>query len=764
LAALLAVFGGGALVHLSVTVGGRFEGRLWKLPSRILSDVLVLGPGDIMDAERLSARLDRSGYARVDAEPVRPGQYRRRGPGLDLYARGFVTPEARFQSRRVVLRFSGEELRSLSDPAGRRVGHVVVEPELLATLFGARHEERRLLPLEETPPIFVRAVLAAEDSRFYSHRGVDVRGILRAGWTNLRHGRIVQGGSTVTQQTVKNLFLNQERTWWRKLREAAMSLVLDARYEKDRILEVYLNEVYLGQRGAVAICGAQAASRFYFGRDLADLSVGEAAMLAGLISSPGTYNPFKFPDRALARRDRVLEAMLDLGWIDAATAAEAGGEPLRLASGSQGYAGAAYVVDFVRRQLTEIYTPRILEEEGLDVYTTVDTRLQENATRALARGLERLEDVAPRVRRQQEERALQGAVVMLRPSSGEIVAMVGGKDYDTTQFNRAVQARRQPGSCFKPFVFAAAFERERKRQGSGLTPATLLEDAPLDLVVAGKSWSPENYDREFRGWVSARRVLEESLNVPTVRASQRLGVDNVIEAARTCGITSPLSEVPSLPLGTEEVTPLELATAYATFADAGMRGQAWSIRAVVDRQGRLLERRRPPRERAISRETAFLVSDLLRGVFVRGTARSALGLGLRVDAAGKTGTTDDLRDAWFVGFTPDLLALVWVGYDDNASTGLTGATGALPIWADLMNRSSPVSRPGWFAQPANILRRNVDPGSGQLAVKACPRVFEEVFLQGSEPTEPCELHQGPLKRLWRKMKGKRGAGTTPAAD
>ncbi len=734
-------------VYLHVTLTQVFEGRLWKLPSRIHSGLLAMQRGEPGSARDLARRLERSGYARTETAPERPGEYSMVGARVDAYLRPLAAVGQEEAARRVTVRFVEGQVRSIRDAAGRPLDSVVFEPELLATLYGARQEERQPIALKDVSKTLIDAVLAAEDARFFAHQGIDVPGIVRASWANLREGRIVQGGSTITQQTVKNLFLGQQRTWWRKSREGVLSIMLDARYPKERVLEVYLNEVYFGQRGPVAICGVQAAARFYFGRDVRDLSLAESALLAGLIRSPGSYNPFAHPERALSRRNHVLEAMSRLGLASRAQIDSALDDPLRLASGSGGFTGAAYAVDFVRSQLSELYSAEILEREGLQIHTTIDTRWQEAAEQALQKGLARLEREVPSLRRQGAQRVLQGAVIVTRPDTGAVLAMVGGRDYGKSQFNRAVQALRQPGSSFKPFVFAAALEGGVRENADGITPATLLDDDPLELTSGGRTWRPENYDRQFRGPVSARQALEESLNVPTVRLASRIGLARVIDTARACGIESPLAEVPSLALGTAEVTPLELSTAYGTLARLGERIAPWIVEEVTDREGRALARRRGGSSRAISPEAAFLVDDMLLGVFERGTAASARALGYDEPAAGKTGTTDENRDSWFVGYTPDLLALVWVGYDDNSKTGLTGASGALPIWVDLMLRA-PRERSRWFEPPRRVVLRRIDPASGELLSGGCPEWRDEWFAWGTEPTQTCSLHRGGLFRRW----------------
>lgn len=653
-------------------------------------------------------------------------------------------------ARRVVLNFDRESIASISDERGRPVASIELEPELLSLVFGRQQQERMIVPLADVPKVLVDAVLAAEDARFYRHAGIDPLAVLRAAVTNVKSGRIVQGGSTITQQTVKNLYFSQERTWWRKIREASMSVILDSRYSKDRILEVYLNAVYLGQRGSVSICGVQAASRYFFGRNVADLSLAEAATLAGMIRNPGGYNPFTHADRAVERRNAVLDAMLDLGVADKAEVARAKAESLRVASGGAGFAQAPYVVDFVRAQIAELYSDQVLAENGLEIYTTIDTLVQASAEEALARGLARLEADVPIIRRQKARRRLQGSVIVTDPRSGAILALVGGRDYQDSQFNRATQARRQPGSCFKPFVYLAAFQAAMAGKDGGLTPASILDDSPFELVSGGRTWRPSNYDGMFLGPLPARAALEESRNVPTARAALSVGLNSVIATAKACGFTENFAPLPSLALGAQEVTPLELATAYGTLATFGINVPARILEDVEVRDGRKLEKRVREAREAVVPVAAYLVDDVLRGVLIRGTAASASALGFRGDAAGKTGTTDDTRDAWFVGFTPEILALVWVGYDDNTKTGLTGASGALPIWVDLMMHAQHRWAGSTFPEPPGVLRVEVDPESGELAVAGCPKRAEEVFAAGTEPG-PCSLHQSAFKRWWNKL-------------
>ena len=754
-AAVVAVVAAAVLLYLYVEVTRRFESRLWAFPSGIYSSTLTLTEGSPVDAGYLTRRLDRCGYGRTRADPARPGQYRLAGGRLEVCLRPFRSPEAEPGVRWRSLRITDGRLAAILDRAGDRRDRVVFEPELLASLQGPRREDRQVLLFDQVAPIFVKAVLAAEDARFFGHSGVDFRAVVRAALANVRHGGIIQGGSTITQQTVKNLYLGNQRTWWRKIRELPMALILDLRYEKEKILEVYLNQVYLGQRGSEAVCGFQAAARFYFGRDLDDLSLSEQCVLAGLISSPGRYNPFLHPEAALERRDQVLDAMVEREWLTDAQRRQAALEPLQLASGEKGFGKGRYLVDFVRADLSALYDDKVLEEEGLKVFTTLDTRIQERAGEVLRTRLAALEREVPLLRRNAAQHTLQGAVLFSQPLTGAVLAMVGGRDYGDTQFNRTTQSRRQPGSCFKPFVYLTGFE-QAIAGGNGLTPGSILEDGPITLISAGKPWSPMNYDRQFRGPVTVRQALVESINVPAVRAGELVGIPEVIDLAGRCGITSPLQPWPSLALGAQEISVMDLATAFGTIANGGLRSKPRIIAEVWNAADEPLQRREVELHRAVSSRAAFLMNTILQEVLDYGTARSSRALGYRGSAAGKTGTTDDTRDAWFVGYTPDLLGVVWVGYDDNLRTGLTGATGALPIWVDIMTTVGAARRESEFRRPSGIVKRRIDPMSGQLAVRACPRRLEEWYAAGTEPETDCELHarerRGWFKGLFRRKK------------
>ncbi|MCI0409860.1 MAG: transglycosylase domain-containing protein, partial [Acidobacteria bacterium] len=578
--------------------------------------------------------------------------------------------------------------------------------------------------------------VAAEDPKFFGHEGVDWDAVKESLETNVRKARFARGGSTITQQLAKNLYANRKRDLISKALETAAAVMLEARYTKNQILEAYLNEVYMGQRGPVAVSGMGEAARFYFRKRPSELTLNESALLAGMISSPGMYNPYRHPQAALARRNRVLKSMVETGDLKEKAHLAAKSKDLGVTRQRSVNYRAPYLVDFLEEEVRRVFPDSPPSGAGLRIFSTVDPDLQEQAEEALGAGLERLERGYP-VLRKNPAGSLQGALVALRVSDGSILALVGGRDYRVSQFNRTYQAHRQPGSLFKPFVYLAGFDRAQFDPSFSFSAATPLDDSPLQLVSGGKPYSPQNYDHEFHGTVTARRALEESINVATIRAATQVGLDHVSTLARRCGVESPLPQVPSLALGTAEVTPLEMAAAYTTLASGGIRNPVRAIRAVTDRLGRSLEPQESPSTRVLSPQAAYLITDLLKGVLSRGTASSAASLGFSGVAAGKTGTTDDLRDAWFAGYTPEVLALVWVGYDDNRALGLTGAQAALPIWVDFMMGSGSVTE-AEFSEPEGMVREEVDPETGQLATWKCRETIEELFIEGTEPVQRCE--------------------------
>jgi penicillin-binding protein 1B len=627
---------------------------------------------------------------------------------------------------------SGQRITSITR-RGERVAEASFEPPLLASFLGAGRREKRPVALADVPEDLIYAVLAAEDARFFSHAGLSVTGILRAGWVNLRGGAVSQGGSTLTQQLVKNLFLSHERTWARKLREVLLAVLVDVRYDKQAILETYLNEIYWGTDGSVNLMGVGSAAWAYFGKRPAELDLCESALLAAVIRSPGSYSPQQHPERAVERRNGILTRMAERGWLEEERLPAALAEPLCYEPRPVPLRQAPYFAEFAADEAVRRFgiDPRVVS--GVELLSTLDRPAQQSAREAVQWGLEALENGWEKGRKTQGP--LQAALLSVDPRSGAIRAYVGGRDYATSQFDRVRRAQRQAGSAFKPVVYAAAFETNTA------SAVTMVEDSPITVALAGRRWTPQNSDGDFRGWVTVRTALEKSLNIPTVRIALAAGLPEVVETARALGVGTDLQAVPALSLGAFEVTPLDLATVYATLAAGGVRRAPYGLDGVLDAAGSPVSgRSREPERRVLSEEAAFLVTSILQGVLDRGTASSVRSQGLSDSLAGKTGTTNDRRDSWFAGYSPDQATLVWVGYDDSSATRLSGARAALPIWARFTWQVRPAGGYPVFKLPQNMTTAVIDPLSGELATDNCPTFITEVFLAGSQPRDVCRLH------------------------
>jgi penicillin-binding protein 1A len=589
------------------------------------------------------------------------------------------------------------------------------------------HVERRILvPLSQIPQSLRDAILATEDRRFYSHWGIDPIGVARAIVQNYRRGRIVEGGSTITQQLTKVLFLTPDKSLERKLKEAVLALELERRYSKDRILEMYLNQVYFGQGSY----GVEAAARTYFGKGVSELTVRESALIAGLPRAPTNYSPFDRPEAAKRRREVVLRRLVEFGSIKDEEAKRLAKTDLGLIPPERRRTTGQYFIDYVQQTLEAKYGPDLVLKGGLNVYTTLNPTMQLTAEQSLREGLKALAGrSAQTTTGARPGESPEGAVVTVEPQTGYVKAMVGGSDFFRSEFNRAVQAKRQPGSAFKPFIYIAALE-------AGFTPASQIEDSPVSFPVGGKNgqvWKPENYDRKFRGSTTLQQAIEESVNVVTVKLQERVGLAKTIQVARRLGITSPLDVNLSLALGTSDVSLLEMTSAYGTLANQGVWMPPVAIRYVTDAQGKLLEEHVPEGREALAPETAYVITQMLRGVVERGTGQAAKGLGRPV--AAKTGTTNDYSNAWFVGFTPRLATGVWVGYDRPRSLGKdeTGSRVAVPIWVTYMGKVLGDSPKEDFPVPEHVVSMLVDEDpSGE-----CLRPVPMAFVKGSESGMTC---------------------------
>jgi penicillin-binding protein 1B len=617
-------------------------------------------------------------------------------------------------------------------------------PLLTALMPSGVRQKRRSVPLAAIPPRMQQAVLAIEDQSFYSHPGVNPFRLMAAAVSNLIGSGPPVGNSTLTQQLARMFFQADEfnaelqsgsRSYGRYIQGAFMSVVLERRASKEEILELYLNDVYLGQRGSFAIHGVAEASRLFFGKDVANISVGEAALIAGVIQSPASRSPFTNPKRSVERRNVVVRAMEREGYVTAAQADAAVREPLQVVARAVDNE-APYFVDMVAQSLDDLFPGLTGNPGAIDVYTTLDSNLQRAALDAVRRGLQRVDDLLKRRRRPEQA---QVALVAVDPRTGEILAMVGGRSYNQSQFNRVIAARRQPGSVFKPFVYLAAFEYAVAEGRLDLTPASLTNDEPGVFDVDGRTWEPKNYD-DYDGEITWRRALAMSRNLGTIRVGEQIGFDHIASLWKKVGVGVTPRGVPAITLGVFEITPLEVAQAYTLFMNGGSVKALQSI-GRVEAGDRTLQPK-ADRARSVARpDTTFLVTDMMRSVLNEGTGAGARAAGFVHEAAGKTGTTNDLRDAWFVGFTPELLAVVWVGYDDNKPLSLSGSQAALPIWTEFM-KSALAGRPSVpFEAPPGVTFVQIDRATGKRATPLCPSTITEVFLEGTEPVDYCELHR-----------------------
>ncbi|MBI2357809.1 MAG: PBP1A family penicillin-binding protein [Deltaproteobacteria bacterium] len=743
--------GGWYVRYLEGVVSAKFEGRKWQFPSKIYSDTLLLYVGMNLRMEDLWDKFRRLGYRETREPPRARGAYRyvKKDGLLEIYLHDFPYPLEPFKGFPVRVALEGATITRMENlESGEEIFSLELEPELVTGLYDRIWEERRLVKISEVPPFLVRAILAVEDERFYRHRGVDPVAILRALWVNVRHGTIVQGGSTLTQQLMKNFFLEDERTLQRKVKEALMAIIAERRYSKEEIIENYLNEIYLGQRGAQGIFGVWEAAQFYFSKEPGELTIGEMATIAGLIRAPNRYSPYRSAETATQRRNIVLRKMLEEKFITQRQYGAALKEVVQRRALVKVANDAPFYVDFLKRELATNYTNEVLTAEGYKIFTSLDLQLQRIAERALVEGLKQLEEEYPHLRRRGEEDRLEGAIIAIKPQTGEIKAMVGGRDYQKSQFNRVFQAKRQPGSTVKPFTYLGALMYGSAETGKRFTAVSQVDDSPFTWSYEGQEWTPRNYKEEYFGIVRFRTALERSLNSATVRVAKEVGISKIRDLAYRLGIESSLPALPSLVLGGIEVTPLELATAFSTLANNGVRTRPLAIKGVVDHSSKVLEKRDIRVEKVLAPEMAFMMNYLLKGVLDRGTGRGARARGFNRPAAGKTGTTNDLKDAWFVGYTPDLLAVVWVGFDNQSKLGLSGAQAALPIWTEFMKRATAGTPATDFNPPAGIKMVDIDPESGYLATPECPQVIREAFFEGEEPTRYCPLHRPAEARVF----------------
>jgi penicillin-binding protein 1B len=736
-------------VKYSRMINARLSGHVLQNTTQIFSAPQRIADGETLSPDELAAYLQRVGY-RPERDDNSLGQYIVQGSTVDIrpsklsYFAG---------SNDLAVQFAGKTIKSIRPiTGGADLLTADIEPELITNLFDSAREKRRPVRYEDLPPVLVHAILSAEDKRFFEHGGFDFVRILGAGWADLRHSsNHYQGASTITMQVARTFFLSNERTWRRKLAEAMVSLELEERFSKQQIFEMYANEIYLGNRGSFGIRGFSEAAVAYFGKDLRQLSLAECAYLAGIIRAPNYYSSAdRHPERGGQARDRVLAQMLENKFVTEADVQDAKRAPLKIVRTSISGGEAPYFVDMVKDHLLDQYSENELLSQNFRVYTTLDPELQRAAVVAVDAGMKNVDKLlAKKYDRWRKEQAKKGtlepipqaqvALVALDPRTGEIKALIGGRDYGQSQLNHAL-AHRQPGSVFKPFVYAAAFDNAIDNVQPIVTPATTIDDEPTTFEFDGKEYTPNNFGAKFMGRVTAREALTNSLNVATVKVAELIGYGRVVQVARQMGLGNNIQPTPAVALGAYEMTPVDVAAAYTAFADSGVRAEPEFIHSIVSAEGNTLEKSSPQTHSVLDSRVTFLVDSLLQDVMNHGTAAGVRARGFSLPAAGKTGTS---RDGWFAGFTSNLICVIWIGFDDNRDLGLPGGTAAAPVWADFMIRAT--SLPAYkdvkeFAPPDGVQTVLIDPETLQLATPNCPTTREEVYVAGSAPTQYCELH------------------------
>jgi penicillin-binding protein 1B len=738
-------------VKYSRMIEARLSGRVLQNTTQLFSAPQHIATGEVWSAGELTTYLTKVGY-RPEKDDNAMGQFTVQGNTVDIrpsrhsYFGGTNALDVEFQGKTI------GNIRPLS--GGTDLGSAEIEPELITNLFDSAREKRRPALYQDLPPALVHAIMSAEDKRFLEHGGFDIVRIMGAAWADLRHSsNHYQGASTITMQVARTFFFSNERTWRRKIAEAMVALELEQRFTKQRIFELYANEVYLGNRGSFGIRGFSEASVAYFGKDMRQLSLAECAYLAGIIRAPNYYSAAdRHPERAAQARDRVLTQMLENKYITEADVQDAKREQIKLVRTSVAGSEAPYFVDMVKDHLLERYSESELVGQNFRAYTTLDPALQRAAAAAVDAGMKNVDKLlAKKYEKWKKAQAKSGkteaipqaqvALVALDPHTGEIKAVIGGRDYGQSQLNHAL-AHRQPGSVFKPFVYAAAFDNAVDNVQPIVTPATTVDDEPTTFSFDGKDYTPNNYGEKFMGHVTVREALTNSLNVATVKIAELIGYGRVVQIARQMGLGTNIQPTPAVALGAYEMTPVEVAAGYTTFATIGTRAEGEFLKRVVGADGKTLEEVEPQTRAALDPRVAYLVTSVLKDVLNKGTGASVRAKGFTLPAAGKTGTS---RDGWFAGFTSNLVCVIWVGFDDNRDLGLTGGVAVAPIWADFMIRATAL--PAYhdvkeFAMPEGVQAVMIDPESLELATPSCPTTRSEVYVTGSAPTQLCELHGG----------------------
>jgi penicillin-binding protein 1B len=733
----------GVLTHYYAKYSRLIDQKLRAGPfantSKIFAAPRLIAVGDATTAADIAAELRRSGYTESRGNAIGSFQMRPDG-GIEV----FPGPDSYFDEEAGVIKFQNgriSQIVSLRDNTAR--GQYQLEPQLITNLFDRNREKRRLVKFADIPKVLIDAVTSAEDKRFFQHQGFDPLRIMKAVYVDLKEGRKEQGASTLSQQLAKNLWLDPEKRWTRKMAELLITLRLEQTLSKQQIFEDYANQIYLGSRGSFRINGFGEAAEAYFGKDIRQLTLPEAAMLAGMIQRPGYYNPWRNPDRVRDRRNLVLSLMRqndDIGDRDYALAVES---PLNLTKGTIQSLDAPYFVDQVNEFLQSQFQDIDFQANSFRVYTTLDLDLQRAAGEAIRDGMQKVDDLVRKQKRfkGQTPPEAQCALIALDPHTGEIKALAGGRNYGVSQLNH-ILAKRQPGSIFKPFVYTAAMNTAIEGGSRILTASTTVLDEPTTFWYDNKPYEPSNFKHEFYGTVTLRQAIAHSLNVATVKVGELVGFDTIVDLAKKAGLNYNIQPTPAVALGAYEVTPMEMAGAYTIFANQGVYVKPDFVSMVRAQNGREIYVNKKEERTVLDPRVAYLMTNLMEEVMRSGTAAGVRALGFGVPAAGKTGTS---HDGWFAGYTFELLCIVWVGFDDNSQLDLEGAHSALPIWTEFMKRALQYRAyrdARRFEAPDGIVSVQIDPESGMLATPQCPKTISEVYISGTQPVTTCPLHGG----------------------
>ncbi len=735
------------IIKTNEELGTKFEDRSWAIPARVYARPLELFVGANLKKEDLLMELELINYKKVD-QLNQPGTYRENGDTIDIYAREFSYGDSTDPSQKIQITLEKGKIKSLKSAQNNdNLSLARIEPLHIASIYPAHNEDRILLKREEMPQMLVDALLAMEDRQFYQHFGVNPKGIIRALIANLKSGKRSQGGSTLTQQLVKNYFLTPDQSYERKIREMFYALIIDWKYPKDDVLEAYMNEIYLGQDGSRAIHGFGLASQFFFGKPVSELSLNNIATLIGIIPSPSGYNPRSHPKRALERRNIVLNVLVAQNLISQAEADEVKKMPLDvLTTPPTGITKYPSFVDLVTKELRTRYTKEDLTREGLKIFTTLDPVTQSYAEKAVVETL-------PKLEKQKRVSNLQAALIISKNNTGEIEAMVGDRQVRQAGFNRALSAKRQIGSLMKPFIYLRALEEPQR-----FSLATLLDDnTPFELQVGNKVWRPQNYDKQTHGWIPLMTALAKSFNVPTVRLGMDVGVQNVIDTLYRLGLsreeqyTFPI--VPSTLLGAIDITLFDVTQMYSSIANGGYKVPLHAIREVTRPDGTPLSQNLVSAQQVIFPGPNFLITRAMQEVVNAGTAGRIRREGIKTIVAGKTGTTNKARDSWFAGFSGDRTGVVWIGKDEykgaNDTTNLGGSTGALPIWINVMKNLTleDINQ----TPPNDVVMKSINLSTGLPPPSyGCPgsRIVSLPFIKGYQPTFPGECEFYPPEPEW----------------